>query len=38
MKGVARVVVPLLFPLVGKPDIRKRMKLLKTKVESTQVR
>jgi uncharacterized protein YndB with AHSA1/START domain len=34
MKGIAALVVPLLFPLVGKADIRKRMKLLKAKVES----
>lgn len=34
MKGLAAVVVPVLFPLVGKADIRKRMKLLKAKVES----
>ena len=29
------LVIPLAFPLVGKPDGRKRMKLLKAKVEST---
>jgi len=34
MKGIAAVVVPVLFPLVGKADIRKRMKLLKAKVEA----
>lgn len=35
MKGLAGLAVPLLFPLVGKPDIRKRMKLLKERVESS---
>jgi uncharacterized protein YndB with AHSA1/START domain len=34
MKGIAAFVVPVLFPIVGKADIRKRMKLLKAKVES----
>ncbi|MGD0852101.1 MAG: SRPBCC family protein [Acidimicrobiales bacterium] len=34
MKGIAAILVPVLFPLVGKADIRKRMKLLKAKVES----
>lgn len=34
MKGVAALLVPVLFPLVGKPDGRKRMQLLKAKVES----
>lgn len=34
MKGLAAVLVPVLFPLVGKADIRKRMKLLKAKVEA----
>jgi uncharacterized protein YndB with AHSA1/START domain len=34
MRGAAALLVPLLFPLVGKSDIRKRMKLLKAKVES----
>jgi len=29
------VMAPLLFPLVGKPDGRKRVQLLKAKVEST---
>jgi uncharacterized protein YndB with AHSA1/START domain len=38
MKGVAKLVVPILFPLVGKADIRKRMKMLKTKVESNRSR
>ena len=35
MKGIAAVMVPLLFPLVAKPDFRKRMQLLKQRVEST---
>jgi uncharacterized protein YndB with AHSA1/START domain len=35
LKGVERLAVPILFPLVGKPDIRKRLQLLKAKVEST---
>ena len=34
MKGIAALLVPVLFPIVGKADIRKRMKLLKAKVES----
>jgi uncharacterized protein YndB with AHSA1/START domain len=34
LKGVTALMVPLAFPLVGKPDGRKRMKLLKAKVES----
>ena len=34
MKGVAAVMVPVLFPLVGKRDIRKRMTMLKEKVEA----
>jgi len=33
LKGMAAVMVPVLFPLVGKPEIRKRMGLLKAKVE-----
>lgn len=35
MKGMAAVLVPVLFPIVGKSDIRKRMQLLKAKVESS---
>lgn len=35
MKGAAALAVPILFPLVGKRDIRKRLQLLKAKVEST---
>jgi uncharacterized protein YndB with AHSA1/START domain len=38
MKGIAALVVPVLFPLVGKADIRKRMKLLKARVESASPR
>lgn len=34
MKGVSAVMVPLLFPLVAKPDFRKRLALLKQKVEA----
>lgn len=34
MKGMAAVLVPVLFPIVGKADIRKRMGMLKAKVES----
>jgi uncharacterized protein YndB with AHSA1/START domain len=34
MKGVSAVMVPLLFPIVAKPDFRKRMGLLKQKVEA----
>lgn len=34
MKGIAAIMVPILFPLVGKADFRKRMQLLKQKVES----
>lgn len=34
LRGAAAALVPILFPLVGKPDIRKRMQLLKAKVEA----
>jgi uncharacterized protein YndB with AHSA1/START domain len=34
MSGVAAVAAPILFPLVGKSDIRKRLAMLKSKVES----
>lgn len=34
MKGMSAVLAPALFPLVGKPEIRKRMALLKEKVEA----
>jgi len=36
MKGMSAIMVPILFPLVGMTDIKKRMQLLKQKVESTQ--
>jgi uncharacterized protein YndB with AHSA1/START domain len=35
MTGLNAIMVPILFPLVGKADIRKRMSLLKAKVEAT---
>jgi uncharacterized protein YndB with AHSA1/START domain len=35
MKGLNAVMVPLLFPIVAKPDFRKRLDLLKQKIEST---
>lgn len=35
MKGMAAVLLPILFPLTGKPQIRKRMQMLKAKVEGT---
>ena len=35
LKGAPAMVVPIVFPLVGKPDIRKRLQLLKAKVESS---
>jgi uncharacterized protein YndB with AHSA1/START domain len=35
LKGLAALAVPIVFPLVGKPDIRKRLQLLKAKVESS---
>ncbi|MGB8652765.1 MAG: SRPBCC family protein [Mycobacteriales bacterium] len=34
LKGMSAVMVPVLFPLVGKRDIRKRMGLLKEKAEA----
>ena len=34
MSGMSAVMVPLVFPLVGKPKIRKRMEMLKSVVES----
>jgi uncharacterized protein YndB with AHSA1/START domain len=34
MTGMSALLVPVLFPLVGKADIRARMGLLKAKVES----
>lgn len=33
MKGMAALAVPVIFPLVGKPDIRKRMQMLKAAAE-----
>ena len=36
MKGLNAVMVPLLFPIVARPDFRKRMGLLKRMVESGQ--
>jgi uncharacterized protein YndB with AHSA1/START domain len=35
LKGAPALAVPILFPLVGKRDMRKRLQLLKAKVEST---
>ena len=35
MKGMSAIMVPILFPLVGMSDIKKRMQLLKQKAEST---
>jgi uncharacterized protein YndB with AHSA1/START domain len=34
MKGMAAIMVPIVFPLVGMSDLKKRMQLLKQKVES----
>jgi len=34
MTGMSAVLVPVLFPLVGKSDIRKRMTMLKSAVET----
>lgn len=34
LKGLAALMVPVLFPIVGKSDGRKRMQLLKAKVEA----
>lgn len=34
LTGAAALAVPVLFPLVGKRDIRKRLQLLKARVES----
>ena len=36
MKGMAALVVPMLFPLIGKKDLRARMGLLKARVEASQ--
>jgi len=35
VNGMAAVMVPMVFPLVGKADIRKRMQLLKGKAEGS---
>ncbi len=35
MKGMPAIMVPFLFPIVGISDLKKRMKLLKQRVEST---
>jgi uncharacterized protein YndB with AHSA1/START domain len=35
MHGIAAVLAPIAFPLVGKPELRKRMALLKQAVESS---
>jgi uncharacterized protein YndB with AHSA1/START domain len=35
MRGMSAIMVPILFPLVGMSDIKKRMQLLKQRVEST---
>ena len=34
MHGMATVAAPILFPLTGKPDIRKRLAMLKDRVEA----
>jgi uncharacterized protein YndB with AHSA1/START domain len=34
MHGMAAVLAPIVFPLVGKPDVNKRLAMLKEKVES----
>jgi uncharacterized protein YndB with AHSA1/START domain len=36
MNGMAALMAPMLFPFVAKPDNRKRMRLLKTRVEASQ--
>jgi uncharacterized protein YndB with AHSA1/START domain len=35
MKGMSAILVPILFPLVGKADIRKRMGKLKARAEAS---
>jgi uncharacterized protein YndB with AHSA1/START domain len=35
MRGMAAVAAPIAFPLAGKPDIRKRLEMLKQKVEGS---
>jgi hypothetical protein len=34
MRGMAAMMVPIIFPLVGKKDLRARMVMLKQKVEA----
>lgn len=34
LKGMSAVMLPILFPLVGKPQVRKRMQMLKAKAEA----
>src|SRR5262245_24855056 len=34
MHGMAAVLAPIVFPMVGRPDVRKRLGMLKDKVES----
>ena len=34
LKGAAKFMAPIAFPIVGTPDIKKRLKLLKAKAES----
>jgi hypothetical protein len=34
MRGVAAMMVPIIFPLLGKKDLRARMAMLKQKVEA----
>jgi uncharacterized protein YndB with AHSA1/START domain len=36
MNGMSALMVPVVFPLIGKKDIRARMALLKTRVEASQ--
>jgi uncharacterized protein YndB with AHSA1/START domain len=36
MHGLAALMVPIIFPLSGKPDIRKRLALLKSTVEASE--
>jgi len=36
LNGMAALMVPVVFPLIGKKDIRNRMGLLKARVEASQ--
>jgi len=36
LKGMSALLVPLAFPLIGKKDIRARMRLLKARVEASE--